>query len=137
MPRGRSDGLLRAGASPGSWNATSAFASNEDSPSASAFGYRKRQFPEREMLRTKLAKHYESAGRPVDLVLYYDKESWLVGDVPVCDDPQWPWHAGHVMVPLITAAPRIFNAIWIFDRHRCKILWSHASPAESSAASDP
>jgi hypothetical protein len=95
------------------------------------------KLPEREMLRKKLAKQYDCSGRPVDLVLYYDTASPLVGDVPVWDESQWPWHAEHVMVPLISASPTVFSTIWVFDRHRCKILWSHTSRPEPGAAPDP
>jgi hypothetical protein len=82
------------------------------------------KLPEREMLRTKLAKHYETSGAPIELLLYYDNESWLVGDVPVFGD-DFGWHAGHVMLPLINETPGRFRRVWVYERHRPSILWRH------------
>ncbi|MBI5317011.1 MAG: hypothetical protein HZB34_13685 [Nitrospirae bacterium] len=82
------------------------------------------KLPEREMLRTKLAKHYETAGTPIELLLYYDNENWLVGDVPVFGD-DFGWHADHVMLPLINETPHRFRRVWIYERHRPSVLWRY------------
>ncbi len=72
------------------------------------------RLPEREMLRTKLGKAYVASGAPVDLILYYDNENQLVGDVPVFDDSGFKWHAGYVMRPLIDAQPNVFRRVWVY-----------------------
>lgn len=84
------------------------------------------RLPEREVLRRKLEKEYVASGTPIDLVLYYDNEDWLVGDVPVFDDSGFGWHAGHVMRPLIDAQ-REFRQVWVYERHRRTVLWCYAS----------
>ncbi|HEX7489892.1 MAG TPA: hypothetical protein VF341_13355, partial [Anaeromyxobacteraceae bacterium] len=58
--------------------------------------------PEREMLRRKLTAQYETRGTPTSLLLYYDNENVLVGDVSAVDD--FARHAAHVMKPLIDQA---------------------------------
>lgn len=82
------------------------------------------KLPEREMLRTKLAKHYTTSGAPIELLLYYDNENWLVGDVPVFGD-NFEWHADHVMLPLINETRGRFRRIWVYERHRPSVLWRH------------
>lgn len=82
------------------------------------------KLPEREMLRDKLATHYETAGAPIELLLYYDYESWLVGDVPANGD-DFGWHADHVMLPLINETSGRFRRVWVYERHRSSILWRH------------
>ena len=81
------------------------------------------KLPEREMLRSKLAKRYETSGAPIELLLYYDNENWLVGDVPAAND-FWG-HADHVMLPLINEAPDRFRRVWVYERHRPSVLWRH------------
>jgi hypothetical protein len=88
------------------------------------------RLPEREMLRKKLEKAYTTSGTPVDLVLYYDDENALVGDVPVFDDSGFRWHAGHVMRPPIDAQPSTFRRVWVYERHRKTVLWCY--PEESA-----
>ena len=83
------------------------------------------RLPEREMLRTKLGKAYVASGAPVDLILYYDNENQLVGDVPVFDDSGFKWHAGYVMRPLIDAQPNVFRRVWVYERHRQTVLWCY------------
>jgi hypothetical protein len=90
------------------------------------------KLPEREMLRTKLNKHYETSGNPIELLLYYDNENWLVGDVPVVGD--FAWHASHVMLPIIIEAPGKFRRVWVYERHRPSVLWRH--PANGSPANN-
>jgi hypothetical protein len=82
------------------------------------------KLPEREMLRTKLTKNYKTFGNPIELLLYYDNENWLVGDVPVFGD-DFGWHAEHVMLPLINEIPGRFRRVWVYERHRPSILWRH------------
>ncbi len=90
------------------------------------------QLPERGMLTAKLKKKYTCSGNPVELILYYDNEEyydnedWLRGDVPVWGDEYFPQHAEHVMVPIVTAHPKLFSRIWVFERHRPSVLWSYA-----------
>ena len=86
------------------------------------------QLPEREVLSAKLRKHYECGDIPVELILYYDNENWLRGDVPLFWE-DFPWHAEHVMVPLIRKTPEIFRRTWVFERHRRSVLWTHPTGA--------
>jgi hypothetical protein len=82
------------------------------------------KLPERELLRSKIGKSYETNGIPLELVLYYDNTSWLVGDVPVVAD--FSYHAQHVMKPLIDPQTT-FRRVWVFDRHRHEVLWNHSA----------
>ena len=93
-------------------------------PQQVACNYDEVKLPEREMLRTKLEKDYFTAGAPMELLLYYDNENWLVGDVPAVED--FAWHADHVMLPVINEAPPLFRRIWVYERHRPSVLWSHS-----------
>jgi hypothetical protein len=83
------------------------------------------RLPEREMLRTKLQKAYVTSETPIDLVLYYDNENALVGDVPVFGDSGFKWHADHVMRPLIEELPSVFRRVWVYERHRRTVLWCY------------
>ena len=86
------------------------------------------QLPEREVLRAKLRKHYECGDIPIELILYYDNEDWLRGDVPLFWE-DFPRHAEHVMVPLIGTTPELFRRTWVFERHRRSVLWSYPTGA--------
>lgn len=81
------------------------------------------RLPERAVLEKKLAKIYRVGGTPVELLLYFDNEKYLSSDVPTCGDAEWAWHAQHVMVPALQRAPGRFRRVWVFDRHRLKVLW--------------
>ena len=93
------------------------------SPEQVVCNYDEVKLPEREMLREKLAKRYVTAGVPIELLLYYDNESSLVGDVPAVGD--FAWHADQVMLPVINEAPPLFRRIWVYERHRPSVLWSY------------
>jgi len=79
--------------------------------------------PERDMLRSKLAKGYRTDGAPIEVLLYFDNDNLLVGDVPVFDD--FAWHAEYVMKPEFDLAPPNFRRVWVFERHRKTILWQY------------
>ena len=79
--------------------------------------------PERDVLRAKLTKRYSTDGVPVDLLLYFDAETWLVvGGIPPV---AFPWHARHVMEPLLTPMPAHIRRVWVFERYRNSVLWCH------------
>lgn len=82
--------------------------------------------PERAVLRKKLGKRYAHGDVPVELVLYFDNENPIVGNVPRCADHEWGRYAGRLMVPELRATPRRFRRTWVFDRHRGKVLWCYA-----------
>jgi hypothetical protein len=81
--------------------------------------------PERDVLRAKLSKSYSTSGLPLELLLYFDAESWLVaGGLPPVD---FPWHAKHAMGPLLTPMPPHIRRVWVFERFRNTVLWFHPS----------
>ncbi|MBY0563597.1 MAG: hypothetical protein K2P58_05345 [Hyphomonadaceae bacterium] len=82
------------------------------------------RLPEREMLRKKLGSSYATFGKPVELLLYYDDENWLVGDVQSYPG-DFAHHAKHVMVPLIDEAPARFRRVWVYERFRKLVLWRY------------
>jgi hypothetical protein len=94
-------------------------------PKQVAADYANVKLPEREMLKAKLGKTYESAELSIELLLYYDNENWLVGDVPAIAD--FSWHAEHVMRPVIAAGPKLFRRVWVFERHRPSVLWKYST----------
>jgi hypothetical protein len=79
------------------------------------------KLPEREMLKQKIkaAEKYQTNGLPVDLLLYYDNENVLIGDVPSA--PFLDTHYAHVMNPIFEAQTMI-RRVYVFDRHRGTIL---------------
>jgi hypothetical protein len=81
--------------------------------------------PGQAVLRKKLGKHYELGGAPAELILYFDNENPIVGNLPPCADDEWERHASQVMLPEFAARPSLFRRTWIFDRHRRKVLWCH------------
>lgn len=87
------------------------------------------KLPEREMLRRKIAKTYETNGTPIELLLYYDKSSWLVGDVPVVAD--FRWHAIHVMQPILDTQSHL-RRLWVYERHRKTVLWTGLPTGKSN-----
>jgi len=82
------------------------------------------KLPEREMLKQKISKTYQTDGLPVDLVLYYDNNNWLVGDVPSA--PDLDTHYSHVMKPIIEAQTH-FRRVYVFERQggtgRIRFAW--------------
>jgi hypothetical protein len=83
---------------------------------------KKVKVPEREMLKKKLSKRFAGL---VELLLYFDNESFMTGDVPVFGDAEYKRHCEHVMVPLIRAVnPSPYRRYWVFERHRPSVLWS-------------
>jgi hypothetical protein len=79
--------------------------------------------PERDVLRSKLSKSYSTCGLPMELLLYFDAENWLVsGGIPPVD---FAWHARHVMEPLLTPIPTHIRRVWVFERYRNSVLWCH------------
>ena len=79
--------------------------------------------PERDVLRNKVSKTYETGGLPLELVLYFDAENWLVAGGIVTDD--FPRHARHVMEPILTPMPAHIRRVWVFERYRNSVLWCH------------
>jgi hypothetical protein len=80
------------------------------------------RLPEREMLKQKIAKRYQTDGQPLDLVLYYDNDNWLVGDVPAAIDLDT--HYRHVMRPIIESRTQ-FHRVYVFERHRGTVLYRY------------
>ena len=79
--------------------------------------------PERDVLRTKLNKRYSTDGVPLDLLLYFDAENWLVaGYIPPIE---FALHARHTMEPLLTPMPAHVRRVWVFERYRNSVLWCH------------
>lgn len=81
--------------------------------------------PERDMLKQKIAKaeKYDVGGKPIELLLYYDNTSWLVGDVPMWTD-YFPEHASHAMKPWCDSQST-FRRVWVYDRHSESVLWCY------------
>lgn len=72
------------------------------------------KLPERDVLRRKLAKRYQSNGHPIELILYFDSEPrHLEGGIPPVD---FAFHAQHVMVPLLAKSMGPFERVWVFER---------------------
>jgi hypothetical protein len=94
-----------------------------EAPQPVALDYKEIGLPERDMLRTKLTAAYTTTGFPLELLLYFDAENWLVAGGIVHDD--FPWHARHVMQPLLTPMPTHVRRVWVFERYRNTVLWSH------------
>ena len=80
------------------------------------------KLPERAILRQKIDKTYATNGIPLELLLYYDNTSWLVGDVPAVAD--FAEHARYVMQPLMDKQTQ-FRRVWVFERHRPSLLWKY------------
>jgi hypothetical protein len=80
--------------------------------------------PERDVLKRKLAKKYETHGCPVDLVLYYDwgPDAGLTASAPPPMDLT-PEFIENVMLPELTACPGRFDTIWIYERIRRSVLF--------------
>lgn len=79
------------------------------------------KLPEREILRAKLLKSYESRGLPIELILYFDTERrHLEGGLPPMD---FSVHAQFVMAPLLHASMGAFSRVWVFERYRHSVLW--------------
>jgi hypothetical protein len=78
------------------------------------------KLPLREMLLKKIAKPYQTAGAPIDLVLYYDNEDLMAGDVPAVWD--FPKHADHV-AKAIVSQQSLFRCVWVYERHHRTVLW--------------
>jgi hypothetical protein len=88
------------------------------------FAIHSRGLPERDVLRSKLATPYSTGGTPLELLLYFDAENWLVaGGIPPVD---FSWHAQHVMQPLLTPMPSHIRRVWVFERYRNSVLWSYS-----------
>ncbi len=84
--------------------------------------------PERDMLRTKLSKSYQTDGLPLELLLYFDAENPLVaGTIPPFD---FAMHARTVMAPLLTPMPAHIRRVWVFERYRGSVLWSYPANPE-------
>lgn len=78
--------------------------------------------PEREVLKRKLAKTYETGGAPVELLLYFDSEGLLYGELPPVE---FSVHASYVMEPLLRRSLGPFRRIWVFDRLNRSVLWRY------------
>lgn len=80
--------------------------------------------PERDVLRGKLHKAYETNGSPVHLVLYYDwgPEAFLTHSAPVDPSPEF---FDAAIGPELAHGLGPFEAIWIYERIRPSVLWSY------------
>jgi hypothetical protein len=82
-------------------------------------------YPQRDMLRRKLAKTYSAAGLPVHLLLYFDVEApWVEGPIPPIP---FETEAVHVMEPILRDSMGPFAKVWYFERYRRTLLWSYPS----------
>jgi hypothetical protein len=93
------------------------------SPEPVSFSDYNVKLPERELLKRKIEKNYQTEGKPLELVLYYDNTSWLVGDFPVFYD-DFPWHAEHVMLPICEKQNK-FRRVWVYERHLKTVMWCY------------
>jgi hypothetical protein len=82
-------------------------------------------YPQRDMLRKKIAKTYQSGGLPIHLVLYFDAESPLT-EGPI---PPYPFEheARHVLEPMLRESMGPFAKVWYFERYRDAVLWSYGN----------
>ena len=80
------------------------------------------KLPEREMLKEKVekAKRYVTGGLPVDLLLYFDNDNLMAGDVPSAPNPDT--HYSLVMKPIIEAQTQ-FRRVYVFDRHSSTVIY--------------
>lgn len=80
-------------------------------------------YPQRDVLRKKLSKSYETSDLPVELLLYYDNDApHLSGPIP---PHSFEFEARHVMLPLLRGSMGMFQKVWYFERYTKRILWSH------------
>jgi len=87
-------------------------------PDLSKIGY-----PQRDVLRRKLAKTYNSRGMPIHLLLYYDNESPLTqGPIPPLP---FDHEASAVMEPILRRSMGPFEKLWYFERYRRTVLWRY------------
>jgi len=76
------------------------------------------------IIEQKAGKHYQTAGAPVDLVLYFDNsdpKTW--GFPPPGDFQVW---ADAYMVPTIAKSAGQFAQVWVYDRNKQRVLWRWA-----------
>ena len=81
--------------------------------------------PEREVLKNKLSKTYDSDELPIELILYLDcdsKQPYLQGCIPPIDFIE---HANFVMAPLLQESMGAFSRIWVFERYNHTVLWTY------------
>jgi hypothetical protein len=78
--------------------------------------------PERDVLREKLRKTYQTHGCPVDLVLYYDwgPDASLTHSAPVEDGPQF---IDAVIKPELAQGLGPYTTVWMYERIRPSVLW--------------
>jgi hypothetical protein len=81
-------------------------------------------FPERDMLRAKLKKTYETNGFPIDLILYYDwgPDAFLTASTPFSESAEF---LDRVFRRELSSGRGPFTTIWIFERYRPSVLWRH------------
>jgi hypothetical protein len=83
------------------------------------------KLPEREVLKTKIAKArelYSTCGLPIDLLLYYDNETFMSGDVPAA--PNLDTHYSIVMKPILEQQTQ-FRRVYVFERHQGQLLYRY------------
>ena len=82
--------------------------------------------PEQDILRQKLGKSYDTAGYPVELVLYYDcgPDAFLTYSTPPPMDLS-PEFIKTVILPECGSTLGPFRRIWFFERFRRRVLWKH------------
>jgi hypothetical protein len=89
-------------------------------------------FPERDMLRGKLLKTYETNGVPIDLVLYYDwgPDAFLTASAPFMEEAEF---FDGVFQPELVSVRGPFTTIWIYERYRPSgsVLWRYPAPQSS------
>jgi hypothetical protein len=71
-------------------------------------------------IRDKTANCYDTAGAPVDLLLYYDSEVPAFEFPPPGDFHEW---AEAYMLPEIQRNAGQFSRFWVFDRNSGRLLW--------------
>jgi hypothetical protein len=82
------------------------------SPNYSEVGY-----PQRDVLRRKLCKSYQSFGHPIHLLLYFDIDApHLEGPIPPIPFEQ---EAKHVIEPILRQSMGPFSKVWY------SVLWSY------------
>jgi len=74
------------------------------------------------MLKQKIAKTYQTGGLPVHLLLYFNNDNMIDGDVPSAPDPAT--HYIHVMNPIVETQSQ-FRRVYVFDRHQGVVLYHY------------
>ena len=76
--------------------------------------------PERDIVKAKLCKNYETNSKSLSLLLYYDKGIYFNGIPPI--DPTVFYN--DIVKPLLISDIK-FKKVFIFDRNTQNILWNN------------